>query len=126
MGEFKSKKSTTDFLDEFAGLVEFEEPVVVAAVEYEDVALGVRGHRNGLAKVLARRELQQVRHAGKRDFGDILNGRLALRKRRRERQNGESDRGHEISLHQSLLYNGRAVRCHCMRSSRRVEGRSGS
>jgi hypothetical protein len=82
MGEFKAEKSATDFLDEFAGLVEFEKPVVVASVEDEDVALGISGHRDRLAQVLARREFQEIRHGSKWNFGDILDGRLALRKRR--------------------------------------------
>ena len=82
MGEFEAEKSAADFLDEFAGLVEFEQPVVVAAVEDEDVALGIGGHRDGLAQVLARREFQKVRHGRERNFRDILDGRLALRKRR--------------------------------------------
>src|SRR5262249_45689444 len=99
MGEFKAEKPATDFLHEFAALVEFKEPVVVAPVEDEDVALRVRGHRDGLTQVLARREFQEIRHRGEGDFRDTLDGCLALRECRRERQYEERDRPDENSFH---------------------------
>src|SRR5439155_16166422 len=86
MGEFKAEKSAADFLEEFAALVEFKEPVIVAPVEHEDVALGISGYRDSLTQVLARREFQEVWHGSKRNFRDILDSRLALRERWRERQ----------------------------------------
>src|SRR5207237_10289573 len=91
--------SAADFLDEFAALVEFKEPVIVAPVEHEDVALGISGHRDGLTHVLARREFQEVWHGSKRNFRDILDGRLALRKRWRECQYDASDGGDKNSFH---------------------------
>ena len=84
MREFKAEKPAADFLDEFAALVEFEEPVIVAPMEDEDVALGISGHCDGLTQVLARREFQEVWHGSERNFRDILDGRFALRKRWRE------------------------------------------
>jgi hypothetical protein len=103
MSEFKAQKSATYFLDEFAALVEFKKPVAVAPVEDEGVTLGIRGYCDGFPQVLARREFQEVRHGSKRNFADILNGRLALRKRWRERRHGESDRQDNNLFHGNLL-----------------------
>ena len=63
MGELEAVKPAADLLDEVAGLVELKQPGVVAAVEDEDVALGVRRHRDRFAQILARRQFQEVRHA---------------------------------------------------------------
>lgn len=109
MGEFEAEKSTPNFVDECAGLIEFKEPVVIAPVEDEDVPLGISGHRDGLAQVFAWREFQEVRHTGKRNFRDVLDGRLALRKRRRECYQRESDRREKQSFHGNLLYDCRPL-----------------
>jgi hypothetical protein len=101
MGEIKANESAADLLDEFAALVEFKKPVIVAPVEDEDVALGIRGHCDGFTEVLARRKLQEVRNGSKRNLRDVLDGRLALGKRQGECQDEESDRREKHALHKT-------------------------
>src|SRR5262249_17450871 len=121
MGEFKAEKPAADFLDEFAGSVEFKEPVVVAPMEHEYVALGIGRYCYGFAQILAWREFQEIRCRSKRNLGDILNGRLPLRKRRHGPQYGQSDRCDKNSFHGNLLHPARTSGCHCMRTARPVE-----
>jgi hypothetical protein len=45
--------STADFLDEVAGLIEFEQARIGAAVIHENVTLGIGGHRDRFAQILA-------------------------------------------------------------------------
>src|SRR5882724_6954204 len=105
MGEFETQEAAADFLQELARLVEFEEPVVGAAMKDEDMTLAVGRHRYRFAQVFARGQLQKIRRRCEWNFRNILNGRLALRKRRRDGQQYQTGRRYQDSFHRSLLEN---------------------
>ena len=61
-----------DLLDEFAGLVEFEQARVVAAGVDENVALGIGGDADRFAEIQAGRQLQKIRHGFVRHLRHVL------------------------------------------------------
>ena len=79
MGEFEAVIALADFLEEVAVLVELEQARIGAAVIDEDVALGIGCDANGLAEVLAGRELEEVRHRSVGNFRHVLGLGLLLR-----------------------------------------------
>ena len=76
MGELEAVIALADFLEEVAVLIELEQPRVGAAVIDEDMALRVGRDGDGFAEILARRQLQEIRHRGVGNLRHVL--RLGL------------------------------------------------
>jgi len=78
VGELEPDVACADFLQEFAGLVEFEKARAGAAMKDEDVAFGVCCYRDGFAQLLARWKLQEIRYGGELNFRNVLDGCFTL------------------------------------------------
>ena len=104
-----------DLANELAVLVELEElrgrgrigrSDGIAAIEDEDVTLGVDGHSGGFAEIEVRRQLQHVDVGVVPDFGDRLLGERRRRDKREQQCSEKAWHGDLLGVHEFLIHTG--------------------